>query len=159
MVNLEDLIGYCCLYCRACGIYQGKIREAVENLRKIIRTYGFHKVMPELARWEPAFQHYREFEEVLGGLVRFFGSCPGCRGGGGDPDCSVRDCCKGRGYTTCAECPEAEGCERLSRHERAVREMKGIRSMGLESWIEEMERKVRDGYFYLDERMRGQKGG
>jgi hypothetical protein len=77
--NPKDLIGYCGLYCGACGIYQGKMKQAVENLRKIIGYYGFDKITVELAKWEPAFQYYAEFENVLNGLVKLFGGCPRMR--------------------------------------------------------------------------------
>jgi len=92
-VNTKNLLGYCGLYCGACGIYLGRIRQAVENLRKIISTYGFDKFAPELAKWEPAFQHYTEFENVLNGFVKMVGKCQSCVGGGGDPTCTVQECC------------------------------------------------------------------
>ncbi|MEM3523776.1 MAG: hypothetical protein QXU11_12405 [Thermoproteota archaeon] len=66
------MVGYCDSYCGACEIYQGKIKQAVENPRRI-SAYGFDKTMPELAKWEPAFQHYTEFEKVMDGLVKIFG--------------------------------------------------------------------------------------
>jgi hypothetical protein len=46
----ENLVGYCGLYCGACGIYQGRIKQAVENLRGVIQAYGFNKISAELAR-------------------------------------------------------------------------------------------------------------
>ncbi|MEM3700354.1 MAG: hypothetical protein QXL57_05760 [Candidatus Bathyarchaeia archaeon] len=55
----KNLVGCCGLYCCACGIHQGKIKQAVENLRKVTKAYGFDKIAPELARWEPAFSALR----------------------------------------------------------------------------------------------------
>jgi len=49
-----SLAGYCGLYYNACGIRQEKIKAAVNNLRDIIVSYGFDKIMPELAKWEPS---------------------------------------------------------------------------------------------------------
>jgi hypothetical protein len=49
-------MGYCGLYCGACGIYWRRIKLAVENLRKVIGVYGFDKISPELAKWNPLFQ-------------------------------------------------------------------------------------------------------
>ena len=74
-----SLVGYCGLFCNACGIRQGKIKTAVNNLRDIIAAYGFDKLMSELAKWEPSFQYYNEFNQVMDGLVKIFGGCPGCR--------------------------------------------------------------------------------
>jgi len=68
--NPGSLVGYCGLYCGACGIRQGRVKQAVENLRKVLGAYGFDKITPELAKWEPAFQHYAEYEKVLDGFVR-----------------------------------------------------------------------------------------
>lgn len=148
----KNLVGYCGLYCGACGIYQGRIKEAVENLRKVIGAYGFNKIAPELANWEPAFQHYTEFEKVLDGFVKIFGDCPGCVAGGGDPNCAIRECCKQKAYTTCAECVEIDTCEKLKSYVQALEELRKIRSMGVDKWAEEMQRKADAGYCYLDEK-------
>jgi hypothetical protein len=107
----KNLVGYCGLYCGACGIHQGKMKQAVENLRKIISPYDFDKITLKLAEYEPAFRHYTEFENVLDGLAKLFGECPGCIAGGGDPNCATRECCKPKAYITCAECSEMETCE------------------------------------------------
>lgn len=146
-------MGYCGLYCGACGIYQGKIKQAVENLQKVIKAYGFDKITPELAKWEPAFQHYAEYEKVLEGWVKIFGECPGCISGGGDPNCAVRECCREKAYTTCAECAEMEKCEKLQKYGPQVLEgLKKIKAIGLDRWVEEIRQKVEAGYCYLDER-------
>jgi len=146
-----SLVGYCGLYCNACGIRQGKIKTAVGNLRGIIATYGFDKIMPELAKWEPSFRHYKEFDQVMDGLVKLFGGCPGCLEGGGDPNCKVRSCTKEKGYRTCAECSEAETCEPLAPYREGYglkTAHQSIRQNGIERYAEEMQRKVDEGYSY-----------
>lgn len=148
------MVGYCGLYCGACGIHQGRIKQAVENLRKIISAYGFDKIATELANWEPAFQHYTEFEKVLDGFVKVFGDCPGCIAGGGDPNCAVRECCKQKAYATCAECVEMDTCEKLQQLVQNLKELRRIKAMGLDKWAEEMQRKVDAGYCYLDEEIK-----
>ena len=108
---------------------------------------------PELAKWEPAFQHYTEFENVLNGFVKMFGECPGCIKGGGDPSCAVRECCKQKAYATCAECADMEKCEKLQRYgPRALEGVRKIRVMGSDKWAEEMQKKIDAGYCYLNER-------
>jgi len=149
----KNLVGYCGLYCGACGIYQGKIKQAVENLRNIIRAYGFDKFTSELTKWEPAFQHYTEFENVMDGFVKMFGECPGCVMGGGPPDCAIRECCKQKAYTTCAECAETKSCEKLKQYGlRALERLQKIKTLGIDKWVKEMQNKVAAGYCYLDER-------
>lgn len=152
--NPKDLVGYCGLYCGACGIYQQRVTRAVENLRKVISAYGFDKITTDLAKWEPAFQHYPEFENVMTGLVKLFGSCPGCIQGGGNPECILRACSKQKTYATCAECNEMETCEKLQRYPWAKGELRKIKKIGVDKWANEMQEKVAAGYCSLDERLK-----
>jgi len=142
-------IGYCGLYCLACGIYQGKVKQAVVNLRKVIKAYGFDKIPAELSKWEPAFHHYREFEEVLSGFERLFQDCPGCRRNGGDAGCVMRECCKQKSLVLCANCIEMQSCHELARMAKALEESQTIKLFGAEKWVEEMQKKVSNGYCYL----------
>ena len=148
----KNLVGYCGLHCGACGIYQGRIRQAVENLRGVIQAYGFDKISAELAKWEPSFEHYAEFENVMDGLVKIFGGCPGCVGGGGDPTCAVRECCKQKAYATCVDCNKMNECDKLKQREWALKRLREIRALGFQKWVEEMQSKVNAGYCYLDEK-------
>ena len=149
--DLASLVGYCGLYCNACGIRQGKIKTAVNNLRDIIAVYGFDKMMPELAKWEPSFKHYDEFNQVMDSLITMFGGCPGCLQGGGDPNCKVRSCTKQKGYRTCAECNETETCEKLAPYREGyglTPALQSIKQNGIKGYAEEMQRKVDEGYSY-----------
>lgn len=145
--NLADLVGYCGLYCNACGIRQGKIRNAVENLRSTIASYGFDKIMPELSQWEPSLKHYNKFDQVMNGLVKLFGECPSCLQGGGDPNCKVRTCANQKNYRTCTECREAENCENLTPYRKYYEAaFKSIKQSDIKRYAEEMQRKVDEGY-------------
>ena len=151
-----SLVGYCGLYCNACGIRQEKIKTAVNNLRDIVAHYGFDKIMPELAKWEPSFEHYDEFNQVMNGLIKMFGDCPSCLQDGGDPDCRVRSCAKQKGYRTCAECGESETCEDLAPYrkgyKRLTQALQSIRRNSIGGYAEKMQKKVDKGYSYLEER-------
>jgi len=129
------------------------MKQAVENLRKIISYYGFDKITAELAKWEPAFQHYLEFENVLNGLVKLFGECLGCIEGGGDPNCAIRECCRQKGYAICVECAEMETCEKLQQY-KAKEGLQKIKAMGVGKWAEEMRKKVDADYCSLDEKIK-----
>lgn len=152
VMNAKSLVGYCGLYCGACGIYQRRIKQAVENLKQIIGAYGFDKMMPELAKWEPSLQHYERFEKVMDGLIKLFGECPSCGNGGGNPNCIVRECCKQKGYTLCVECSDMEDCGKLQQYGSVKKELQRIKITGFDKWLEEMQRKVVAGYCYLDEK-------
>ncbi len=149
--NNMKLVGYCGLYCGACGIQQGRIKQAAENLRKTIYAYGFNKFAPELAKYEPAFQHYAEFEKVLDGFVKLFGECQGCVDGGGDPSCVVRQCCRQKSYVTCVECTEMDTCEKLLHLVGTLENLKRIKVAGVDNWVKEMQKRVNAGYCQLDE--------
>lgn len=155
MAKPTDLIGYCGLYCGACGIYQGKIKTAVENLQNTIKAYGFNTIADQLANWEPAFKHHKEFEQVLEAYAKLFDECPGCIGGGGDPECKVRNCAKEKGYTTCTECKEMATCQHLEQWRKSPdfqQRMQRIKQVGAAKYAKEMEDKVKAGYCYLDEK-------
>jgi len=145
-------IGYCGLFCNACSIRQGKIKHAVENLHKVIKAYGFDKVMPDLAKWEPSMQHYGEFDNVMEGLVKLFGECPGCISGGEDPSCAIRQCCQPRDYASCAECREMESCDKVQRSPAVKKRLREIKAVDVARWAKEMQQKVDTGYCYLDEK-------
>jgi hypothetical protein len=152
MNDKKDLVTYCGLYCPACGIRQGKIAQAVEDLQKVIRAYGLDKEMGGLSKAESAFAHYDKFSSVLEALGRFFGSCDGCRKGGGPPDCKIRNCASDRGYSLCTDCADMDKCEILKSSSWALPALEKIRSMGLEKWVKSMDLKVRAGWSYLDEK-------
>ena len=151
-----NFVGYCGLYCNACGIRQGKIKTAVNNLRDTIAAYGFDKIMPELANWEPSLKHYNEFSQVMDGLVKMFGDCLGCLQGGGDPSCKVRTCAKQKGYRTCTQCDETETCEHLAPYRegygKLTEALQNIKQKSIYKYAEEMQKKVDKGYNYLEER-------
>jgi hypothetical protein len=154
MAKPADLLGYCGLYCGACGIYQGKIKTAVENLQNTIKAYGFNNFADQLANWEPAFKHHKEFEQVLEAYKKLFGECPGCIQGGGDPECKARVCAKQKSYTTCTECTSMETCEHLEswrKNPKFSQRTQRIKQLGATKYVQEMADKVKTGYCYLDE--------
>jgi len=151
MTEPRELVAYCGLYCGACAIYQGQFKQRVEALRSLIRSFGFDKIMGQLAGLDPAFKHYSEFEQVMEALVKVFGDCPGCIGGGGDPACKIRPCASEKGYTTCAECGEMDTCEALKQYPGNIKMLRSIKQQGLEAWLEEMQKKVEAGFCYQAE--------
>lgn len=53
------------------GIYRGRIKLAVENLRKTIGAYGFDRIAPELVKWDPAFKNYGSSKELVSFLTSY----------------------------------------------------------------------------------------
>jgi hypothetical protein len=152
MSDKKSLTTYCGLYCPACGIYQGKMKDAANELRRIISAYGLEKEMGALSKVQPAFTNYDKFESVLEALSGFFGSCSNCREGGGPPDCRIRNCAKDRGYSICIDCADMDKCDVLKSYPWALTALQKIRTMGIEKWIKSMDLKVKAGWSYLDEK-------
>jgi len=42
------------------------------------------------------------------------GRCVGCLENGGLPNCRIRECCRAKGYRTCAECDALDECRLLN---------------------------------------------
>jgi hypothetical protein len=109
--NGENQIAYCGLYCGDCFSYKGRIPDLAKDLRKELRQEKFDRVAEGIPFKE--FKHYKECYEVLGALLRL--RCKnGCRGGGGNPFCSIRQCCQKKAIPGCWECDEFETCAKLN---------------------------------------------
>lgn len=75
------------------------------------------------------------------------GKCKTCKDGGGFSRCKVRKCCIELNHLTCAECEKLENCKTIDNFISKIfalifrSDRKGnlrqIREMGLEKWIEE----------------------
>jgi len=77
-----------------------------------------------------------------------------CRSGKcGAPFCAIRKCVKAKGLEVCPQC-EQYPCERVrlfgTSEPLLLADGHRIRGRGLESWIEEQERRRQDGFCYAD---------
>ena len=141
-----ELVAYCGLYCGACAIKNGQIRDAAKSLQQMLEAYGYAQWAPMLAEFVPAIKHYPEFEGVLGWLTTQ--DCQGCLAGGGDPACAIRICAREKGFAGCWECAEV-ACEKLPGI-NPLENRQRIREVGLEVWLAEQAAKVKEGFSYLD---------
>jgi len=84
------------------------------------------------------------------GYVRgmpLMGKCAGCLENSGLPNCGIRECCRAKGYRTCAECDTFEGCKLLnSLTHKVARIVFGsdklgnltrIRTLGVEAFVQD----------------------
>jgi hypothetical protein len=133
----KKLVAYCGLYCGDCFGYDGKIANLAKELRQELRLAKFDK----MAKGIPfkAFENYQECYDVLGALVKL--KCKSaCKGGGGNPFCKIRKCCRKKGLEGCWECTEIETCKKLdslkTNHGQAhIMNLKRIRKLGLDQFI------------------------
>lgn len=138
-----ELAAYCGLYCGACAIKNGQIRDTAKSLQGMLKAYAYPDWAPMLAEFVPATKHYPEFDGVLEWLTAQ--DCEGCLAGGGNPQCAIRICAREKGFAGCWECSE-DPCEKLQGIDQGSPDVpknrERIREAGLEAWLAEMVAKV-----------------
>lgn len=142
-----ELAAYCGLYCGACAIKNGQIRNTARALQGMLAAYGYAHWAPMLAELVPATKHFPEFKGVLEWLTTQ--DCEGCPAGGGNPRCAIRICARERNLRGCWDCA-AFPCEKLGESKGAEESCRRIREVGLEAWLAETAAKVAAGFSYLD---------
>ena len=144
-----ELATYCGLYCGACDIYQKRIGQHGGELKRILDAYKFD----EFAHLVPGLEDYKTFDKTLGTIVTFFGQCPNCQNGGGDPECKIRKCAKEKEYRSCVDCPSIP-CDKfdliLGSNPRLRDDLKDIKEVGLDKWCQDQQVKVDKGFRYSD---------
>ena len=150
-VEGAGLAGYCGLYCGACAILNGQIRDTAKSLRGLLKAYDYAEWAPTLADFVPAVRNWGEFEGVLEWLTTQ--DCSGCPAGGGNPECAIRICARERRLAGCWECDE-EPCEKLGEIDEGypgvAKNRQRIRELGLEAWLAEQKAQVEAGFSYAD---------
>ena len=125
------MVAYCGLYCGDCFSFKGKVADLARDLRKELRESKFDKVAEGIPFKE--FKHYAECYEVLGAMVRL--RCKsGCRNGGGNPFCSIRN------VEGCWECEELETCKKLdflkvNHGDAHLKNLRKIKTHGIDEFL------------------------
>lgn len=149
----STLAAYCGLYCGACAMKNGQIRDAAGTLQRMLQAYDYAEWAPMVAEFVPATKHYPEFEGVLEWLMAQ--DCPGCLAGGGNPACAIRICAKDKGFAGCWDCTEV-ACEKVQEIDQgypgAQENRRRISEVGPQAWLDEQAAKVDGGFSYLDVR-------
>ena len=110
---MKKLIGVCGLDCEKCDAYIATINNDEELRRKTAEKWSKLNGVEIL----PEYLH-----------------CRGCRGEGPktfycESMCEIRKCAVNKGFGTCGECPEAEGCGTLgfivNSNPEALKNLKG----------------------------------
>ncbi len=94
---MKKMIAYCGLDCEACDAYNATINDDSELRVKTAKLWSDMnnvEITPEMI------------------------NCAGCRADGiktpyCESLCKIRRCGMSRGFETCGECPELEGCEKV----------------------------------------------
>ena len=110
--NGNSLTAYCGLSCKECFNHKGKIADLARDLRKELRHEKFDVAAQGLSKYFKEFKDYNQCYEVLGAMVGL--RCKRtCRGGGGPPQCKIRNCCSIKGVEGCWTCGFFETCSKL----------------------------------------------
>lgn len=85
------------------------------------------------------------------------GGCPGCRAGGGFPQCQIRVCARERGMELCSQCPDFP-CAHIEAlgalYPTLIADNQRLQVVGLEQWLGEQEERAQRGFVYADIRYR-----
>ena len=118
------LVGACGLYCGECEVYVAFSEGDLERQEEIADSIS------------------RQFDTEVGPEQIMCGGCYGpeeisfCAG------CKIRRCATQRGYSTCAECDEADRCQTLGVFlktdpgKQAAKGLVDMKKLGLEKWLE-----------------------
>ena len=137
-VGGRQLVGYCGIYCGLCE-KRGRIPERAASLLEAMRK----------AEYGAPAQTWKSLEEMAQPTPDM---C--CRSGKcGAPFCAIRKCVKAKGLEVCPQC-EQYPCERVrlfgTSEPLLLADGHRIRERGLDSWIEEQEKRRQDGFCYAD---------
>jgi hypothetical protein len=112
MENDENLIACCGLYCGDCFNYKGEIADLARDLRKKLRENKFDMVSQVFSNMFKEYKDYPQCYALLGTMTKM--RCKkGCQGGGANPGCKIRLCCRQKNIKGCWECSEFETCGKL----------------------------------------------
>lgn len=138
MIEKEDLLAFCGLYCKDCAGFTGEIVDTASKLKDTLTTYKFEQTASAL--FSEQLRDYDKFLDMLNFIITL--KCEKvCRfRETTESGCSIRKCCKDRKYYACYECEEYETCEKLKGLEKLhgdayLKNIKQIREMGFENWI------------------------
>jgi len=145
MSDLQD-VTYCGLYCRLCA-NKSRIPQTAIALRDTLAAGGWEDY------GEYIVQDFKTFWSTLSKLAGFEEKCPDCRGGCGDPGCSIRKCAKERETELCPLCADYP-CEHINvlarRYPNLIADGQRLKEIGVDSWVREQEERRKTGFCYCD---------
>jgi len=125
----EWLISVCGLNCAKCNIY--------------LATHGDEELMNKIIEWFKKEMN----KEIKPNQI----TCEGCRGSldvHWSPNCKMMLCAREKGLQYCFQCDDFPcslvnkfGSDGIPHHERTVKNMKRMKEVGIDAWIEEQKRK------------------
>lgn len=144
MDNLK-FVTYCGLYCGLCS-HRGRVPQQANTLRETMAKEGWDK-------WATAMPGFNEFWKFLTDRCDPDKCCPGCRRGGGRPDCPIRECARKKKVDICVFCEEYP-CEHIlgpaKLYPTLIADGKRLKEIGIEAWMAEQQKRAKTGFAYCD---------
>ena len=100
--NVKEQIGYCGIWCGSCAAGNGAIVKLAKGFDELVRKY-------ELENWVPKNFDFKEFAKGLSS-IQAMSVCPGCRKGGGLPNCRIKVCASSKKMVDCSRCGQLMEC-------------------------------------------------
>ena len=147
MDNKEVLkyVTYCGLYCGLCS-QRARIPQQAKALRDSMAKDGFDQ-------WGQDMPNFKGFWEFLDQWSDLKNCCPGCRQGGGNPECDIRECAQKRNVEVCIDCNDYQ-CDRISElgkiYPTLIADGQRLKEIGVDQWILEQEKRAETGFVYSD---------
>ncbi len=135
----------CGLYCGLCS-QRGRIPQQARALRDTLAKDGFDQ-------WGQNIPNFKEFWTLLNQWSDLKNACPGCRQGGGNPECEIRKCAQQRKVESCPHC-EDYPCERIRElgkiYLTLIADGQRLKEIGVDAWIGEQKKRAETGFVYSD---------
>nr|MDO8135040.1 DUF3795 domain-containing protein [Candidatus Njordarchaeum guaymaensis] len=109
--NVKSQIGPCGIWCGSCAAGSGATVELARRFEELAKKY-------ELEKWVPKDFDFKEFMKGLASLQKM-SVCPGCKEGGGNPNCKIRVCASSRQVDNCGRCGQLIECKNFESLERS----------------------------------------
>jgi hypothetical protein len=138
-------VTYCGLYCGLCS-QRSRIPKQAKALRDSMAKDGFDQ-------WGQDMPNFKEFWAFLNQWCDLNNCCPGCRQGGGNPECEIRKCAQQRKVEFCPSC-EDYPCKSMSTlgkiYPILIADGQRLKEIGAERWIPEQHKRTETGFVYSD---------
>jgi hypothetical protein len=141
--NVKNQIGFCGIWCGSCFGGNGAVLELTRKYEQIIK-----RSQSALEKWAPKEFDFNEFMKGLA-CVQAMPLSPGCKEGGGNSTCEIRNCASKKNIANCSLCDGLTECKNFESLEqdypKIKAELKKIKNVDqkevIENWMSELRTK------------------
>ncbi len=141
--NVKNQIGFCGIWCGSCLGGNGAVQELTRKYEQTIK-----RSQMALEKWAPKEFDFNEFMKGLA-CIKAMSLCPGCKRGGGNPVCEIRNCALEKNMTNCSQCNGLAECRNFESLEQGNPKMKeelrkienADQKEAIERWMSELKTK------------------